>query len=70
MPRWVNDCGHRIHKFHQFLTAETGYLHLVKQIAAVSVLMRASRDKAEFDELFERAYPPRQLELPVVDVEL
>lgn len=62
--------GHRRHKFFQFLTADTGNPQLDKQISTVTTLMRISADKAEFENLFERAFPPLQERLAlVIDVE-
>lgn len=58
--------GHRAHKHHQFLTENTGSPHLDKQIATVTTLMRISEDKKQFEELFEKAYPPAQDRLPLV----
>lgn len=63
------DKGNRTKKFHQFLTADTGNIHLDKQISTVTTLMRIARDNADFQDMFERAFPPPQLRLPlVVDV--
>lgn len=62
--------GYRPHKFFQFLTADTGNPHLDKQISTVTTLMRISNNKTEFEDLFERAFPPVEPRLPlVVDVE-
>lgn len=60
------DSGRRIYKHHQFLTADTGNPHLDKQIATVATLMRISKDRAEFEILFERAFPPPQARLPYI----
>jgi len=57
--------GYRVHKFHQFLTANTGNSHLDKQISTVTTLMRISGSKQEFEDLFERAFPPLQPRLPL-----
>jgi hypothetical protein len=61
-----NDRGHRPRKHHQHLTATAGNAHLDKQISAVTTLMRIGRNRMEFDELFERAFPPPQPKLPLV----
>jgi hypothetical protein len=61
-----NERGYRRHKFHQFLTADTGNPHLDKQISTVTTLMRISANKVEFEDLFERAFPPLQPRLPLV----
>ncbi|WP_454175391.1 P63C domain-containing protein [Gordonia sputi] len=62
----TNDKGHRSHKHHQHLTEGTGNVHLDRQIATVTTMMRASRSKAEFDDWFDRAYPGNQPQLPLV----
>jgi hypothetical protein len=61
-----NDKGHRPRKHHQHLTATTGNAHLDRQISTVTTLMRIARNRAEFEELFERAFPPPQERLPLV----
>jgi hypothetical protein len=61
-----NESGNRIHTFHQFLTADTGNVHLDRQIATVTTLMRIATDKQEFEMLFERAFPPPQQRLALV----
>ncbi len=61
-----NAHGNRPNHFHQFLTADTGSPHLDKQISTVTTLMRISHNKAEFQDLFERAFPPPQERLPLV----
>jgi hypothetical protein len=58
--------GYRAHKHHQFLTADTGNVHLDRQISSVMTLMRVASGKAEFEDLFERAFPPPQERLPLV----
>ncbi len=57
--------GYRVHKHHQFL-ANRGNEHLDKQISHVMLLMRIAKNKAEFEDLFERAFPSPQLRLPLV----
>lgn len=49
--------GNRRHRYHQFLTEDTGNLHLEKHLSAVITLMRISSSWAEFERLFERAFP-------------
>lgn len=64
-----NEKWNRPRKHHQHLTESTGNVHLDRQINAVITLMKVSRNRAEFDDLFERAFPPPQPKLPlVVDV--
>lgn len=63
------DKGHRARKHHQFLTEGTGNNHLDKQIVSTLTLMRAADSKQQFEDLFERVYPPPQARLPLfVDV--
>jgi hypothetical protein len=61
-----NDRGNRPRKHHQHLTATTGNAHLDRQISTVTTLMRIARDRKEFEELFERAFPPPQVRTPLV----
>lgn len=58
--------GHRRAKHHQLLTEHTGNVHLDRQISTVTTLMRIARNKAEFEDLFERAFPPAQQRLPLI----
>lgn len=60
------DKGYRAYRHHQLLTADTGNPHLDKQISTVTTLMRISRTKQEFEDLFERAFPPLQPRLPLI----
>jgi hypothetical protein len=65
------EAGYRKFQHHRFLTADTGNPHLDAQIREVMMLMRIARDKADFEDMFERAFPPkqRQMRLPlIVDV--
>ena len=59
------DRGNWKYKWHQSLTPEIGREHLKKQIIEVTTLMSISKSKSEFNELFERKYnaKPIQLEL-------
>lgn len=59
------DKGNWKYKWHQLLTPEIGREHLKKQIIEVTTLMSISKSKSEFNELFERKYnaKPIQLEL-------
>lgn len=61
-----NDKGNRPRKHHQHLTATTGNVHLDKQISTVITLMRISRNRLEFEDFFERAFPPPEQKLPLV----
>ncbi|WP_194908666.1 P63C domain-containing protein [Catenulispora rubra] len=58
--------GYRAHKHHQLLTPDTGNVHLDRQISTVTTLMRISTSRSEFDELFTRAFPPAQAQIPLV----
>jgi len=58
--------GWRRYKHHQYLTDEIGNRHLEKQISTVTTLMRVSASKAEFEDIFERAFPPPQMRMPLV----
>ncbi|HEX4100053.1 MAG TPA: P63C domain-containing protein, partial [Pseudonocardiaceae bacterium] len=62
----ANDKGHRPRKHHQHLTDSTGNTHLDRQISTVTTLMRIARDRLEFEDLFDRAFPPPQAKLPLV----
>lgn len=55
----------RKHKHFQFLTEDIGNVHLEKQIAAVTTLLRAtpSGNWRFFETLFNNAYPPAQGDL-------
>jgi len=67
----VNERSQRRYKLFQFLTGETGIPALDKQIAQVTMLMRISDSKAEFEDNFDKAYGMYyQNRLPlVIDVE-
>ncbi|PED07207.1 P63C domain-containing protein [Bacillus pseudomycoides] len=43
-------------KLHQWLTSETGLIHLEKQIVSTTTLMRASDSWEEFERLFNRSF--------------
>jgi hypothetical protein len=62
--------GYRKYKHSQFLSAETGIPELDRQIAIVTMLMRVSDDKEDFEANFERAFAKEyQPRLPLrVDV--
>jgi hypothetical protein len=62
----VTETGRRRHKHFQHLTADTGNVHLDRQISTVSTLLRIAEHKADFDYLFGRAFPPHQERLPLV----
>ncbi|MCA0336973.1 MAG: P63C domain-containing protein [Actinobacteria bacterium] len=60
-----NERGNRARRHHQHLTADTGNVHLDRQISTVMTLMRISTSNSEFEDLFARAFAP-QLRLPLV----
>lgn len=62
----VTEKGWRKNKHHQYLTTDTGNKHLDRQISTVTTLMRISDSKEHFEEMFERAFPPPQMRLPLV----
>jgi hypothetical protein len=66
----VTERGYRKHKHFQFLTADTGNVHLDRQITAVTMIMKVSDDKKDFEDNFKRAFAKEYQErLPlVVDV--
>lgn len=61
----VGPAKRRKHKHFQFLTDTVGNVHLEKQIAAVTTLLRATPDGnwQLFETLFNHAYPPAQGDL-------
>jgi hypothetical protein len=61
-----NAKGNRPRKHHQHLTETTGNIHLDRQINTVITLMKISRNQPEFEDFFERAFPPPQPKLPLV----
>jgi hypothetical protein len=58
--------GHRKHKHHQHLTADTGHPALDRQIVKVVTIMSLSDDNRQFKRLFEKAHPGPQQRLPLV----
>jgi hypothetical protein len=67
----VTERGYRRYKHVQFLTAETGVPALDKQVSNVTMLMRISDSKEDFEDNFNKAYAIYyQNRLPlVIDVE-
>lgn len=57
------DKGNWKYKWHQSLTPEIGREHLKKQIIEVTTLMSISKSKSEFNELFERKYNAKSIQL-------
>jgi hypothetical protein len=50
--------GRRGHRHHQLLTEQFGIPTVDRQIIRVVTLMQVSKDKAAFQELYDRAFPP------------
>ena len=64
----TNEKGQRPKKLFQFLTGETGIPHLDWQISTVTTLMRGSRDRGQFTEIYGRAFQkPTQMMLTFED---
>lgn len=59
--------GRRRYKHFQFLTEDTGDVHLDGQILKVTTLMQVATSKDDFKELFARAFPAKgqQMRLPL-----
>lgn len=57
--------GNWKYKWHQSLTPEVGREHLKKQIIEVTTLMSISKSKSEFNELFERKYKSKPIQLEI-----
>jgi hypothetical protein len=56
----------RKNKLYKFLTEHTGIPHLDWQISTVTTLMRGAADKAQFEEIYSRAFEKEvQLRLPL-----
>lgn len=59
--------GYRKHKHFEFLTADTGNTHLDRQITVVTMIMKVSDDRADFEENFEKGFAKEyQPRLPLV----
>jgi hypothetical protein len=67
----ITDRGYRKHKHFQYLTADTGNVHLDRQITAVTTIMKVSDDRKDFEGNFNKAFgKPYQARLPlIVDTE-
>ena len=61
--------GYRRHRHHQFLTEEIGNIHLEKQVASVTTLMKVSPNWRKFESMFKKAFSdaPEQLEFDFVE---
>jgi|SRR5882672_16124 len=63
----VTQGGYRRHKHFQFLTADTGNVHLDRQITATTTIMKVSDDRKDFEENFAKAFGKTyQHRLPLV----
>jgi hypothetical protein len=67
----VYNHGRRKHKLHQFLTDDIGNIHLEKQVASVTTLMRVASNWKAFEKMMEKAFPSHttaaQLEMSLDD---
>lgn len=54
----VYEKDYRRYKHHQYLTSDIGNVHLEKQVASVTTLMKISPNWETFMRHFERAFPP------------
>ena len=52
----VTERGYRRHKHFQFLTADTGNVHLDRQITAVTTVMKVSDNRKDFEDKFNKAF--------------
>lgn len=59
----TNERGWRKHKHHQLLSKEVGNKHLEDHIREVIPLMRGARNRKQFEEVFNRAFPPSEGQL-------
>ncbi|MGN6760780.1 MAG: P63C domain-containing protein [Leifsonia sp.] len=63
--------GGRARKHHQYLTVDTGNVHLDRQILTVTTLMQVADDLDDFKALFEKRFPgaprPRALRVSISD---
>lgn len=57
--------GNRRYRHHQFLTDDIGNLHLEKHLSSVITLMRISSNWAEFEHLFNKAFPGSETQLEI-----
>ena len=57
-----NEKGHRKYHHHRFLTEDIGNVHLEKQVAVVTSLIKAASNWRVFERLFARAFPPTEPE--------
>ncbi len=55
----VYEKDYRKYKHHQYLTPDIGNVHLEKQVASVTTLMRISKDWTVFEHHFNKAFPPK-----------
>jgi hypothetical protein len=63
----VTERGYRRHKHFQYLSADTGNVHLDRQITAVTTIMKVSDDRKDFEGNFAKAFAKTyQHQLPLV----
>lgn len=63
----VTERGYRRHKHFQYLTADTGNVHLDRQITATVTIMKVSDNRRDFEEKFAKAFAKEyQHRLPLI----
>jgi hypothetical protein len=63
----ITESGYRRHRHFQYLTADTGNVHLDRQITATTTIMKVSDDRRDFENKFNRAFGKHyQGKLPLV----
>lgn len=63
----IMEGGYRKHKHFQYLTADTGNVHLDRQITATTTIMKVSDDRRDFEDNFAKAFSKQyQARLPLV----
>jgi hypothetical protein len=61
------DKGYRRYEHFQLLTANTGNVHLDRQITATTMIMKVSDSKPDFEDNFDKAFAKEyQRKLPLV----
>jgi P63C domain len=63
----ITEGGYRKHKHFQYLTADTGNVHLDRQITAVTTIMKVSDGRHDFEDKFAKAFAKQyQPRLPLI----
>lgn len=66
----VPEKSYRRYKHHQFLTPDTGHVHLDRQITKVITLMQLSDNKSQFDLMFDKLYNAEAMVQPILTLEV